>query len=174
MWSGVLATPNRRIVLAGFMGTGKSTVGRLAAIALGWCFIDMDAEIVVQEGMSIPYLFAQRGESAFRQIEREVLHQVLDRDEAVIATGGGALIDADNRAYAAAHSLLICLSAHPDTLAARLAGDSARPLLKGDWRALLDRRRAAYDSIMYQVDTTDKSAQQAAGEVLKIWYSVST
>jgi shikimate kinase len=155
------------------MGTGKSTVGKLVAAALGWRFVDMDAEIAARGGMSIPELFAQRGESTFRQIEHEVLHHVLDRTEVVIATGGGALIDADSRAYAAAHSLLICLSAQPDTLAARLAGDSERPLLKGDWRALLDLRRPAYDSIMHQVDTTDKSAQQSAEDVLNIWHSVS-
>ncbi len=169
-----MAIPNRRIIITGFMGAGKSTVGRLVANALGWQFIDTDAAISAREGMSIAELFAQFGEPAFRRIEREVLQQALDQEEVVIATGGGALIDADIRAYAAGRGLLICLSAHPDALAERLAADSERPLLRGDWRALLERRRAAYDSIPYQVNTDGKSPQQTAEEVITLWRSAST
>src|SRR5690606_27386423 len=106
MWSGGLAT---NIVLAGFMGAGKTTVGRLVAHRLGWPFVDADDEIVARAGMSIPEIFARYGEAHFRQIEREVCAELARREHTVIATGGGALVDETNLKTMLASGLVVCL-----------------------------------------------------------------
>ncbi|MCL4248933.1 MAG: shikimate kinase [Anaerolineae bacterium] len=162
------------IVLTGFMGTGKSTVGQAVAARLGWRFVDSDAEIVTRAGLSIPEIFAQQGEPAFRRIEREVVCALVDGQQLVIATGGGALIDEETRAYALAHALAICLTATPEAIAARLVGDTERPLLKGDWRVLLERRRPIYESFAHQLDTTGKAPEALVEEVLAIWQNALT
>jgi shikimate kinase len=156
------------------MGTGKSTAGRLVAERLGWRFVDSDAQIVVREGVSIAMLFAERGEPEFRRIEREVVRALVSEHEVVVATGGGALINDDTRAFALAHALVICLSASPEVLEARLAGDEARPLLKGDWRGLLEQRQAVYAVFPHQIDTTNKTPGEVAEEVLALWQHAST
>jgi len=168
------AARRRTIVLTGFMGTGKSTIGHALAERLGWRFVDSDAEIITRAGLSIAQIFAQRGEPEFRRLEREVVQALIDGDDVVVATGGGALIDDRMRAYALAHALVICLMAAPEAIEARLADDVDRPLLRGDWRALLERRRPIYESIPYQIDTTGKLPEQIVEEVLVIWQSAST
>src|SRR5690606_41418745 len=90
MWSGGLAT---NIVLAGFMGAGKTTVGRLVAHRLGWPFVDADDESVARAGMSIPGIFARYGAAHFRQIQREVCAELARPEHSVIATGGGTPVD---------------------------------------------------------------------------------
>ena len=166
MWSGGLAT---NIVLAGFMGAGKTTVGRLVAHRLGWPFVDADDEIVARAGMSIPEIFARYGEAHFRQIEREVCAELARREHTVIATGGGALVDETNLKTMLASGLVVCLRVSAEAVAERLAGQEGRPVLKGDWRALLERRRPAYDAIPYQIDTTGKSPEAVADEIVTLW-----
>ncbi|MCC6612003.1 MAG: shikimate kinase [Anaerolineae bacterium] len=156
------------------MGTGKSTIGRAVAERLGWRFADSDEAIVARAGLSIAQIFEQWGEPEFRQLEREVVQALIDDDEVVIATGGGSLIDERTRTYALAHALVICLMAAPDAIEARLADDMDRPLLRGDWRALLERRRPIYESIPYQIDTTGKQPEQIVEEVLRTWRNAST
>ena len=165
--------PPSNIVLTGFMGTGKSTVGKLVARRLKWPFVDSDEEIVRRAGLPIPQIFAQLGEPHFREIEREVCRALAGRQQTVIATGGGMLVDPTNREVMQASGLVVCLSASSKTLARRLRNDGSRPLASGDWRSLLARRQAAYDSIPYQVDTSGRKAADVAAEIIALWQSLN-
>jgi shikimate kinase len=155
------------------MGTGKTTVGKLVAKKLGWPFIDADDEIVRQAGMSIPAIFAQRGEAGFREIERDVCRALAGREQVVIATGGGMLVDESNRAVMLESGLVVCLVAPAELVNKRIGSDPNRPLLKTDWRALMEKRKPAYDSIPCQVDTTRKTPDRVAAEIIRLWQTHS-
>lgn len=175
MWSGDLVTTNdRNIVITGFMGTGKSTVGKLLAEKLGRPFLDTDEEIVRRVHKTIPEIFAQYGEAEFRHIERRMCRFLAAQRGFVISTGGGMLVDEGNREVMLASGFVVCLSASPEVIAARLAADkSERPLLKGDWRALLEKRRLAYEAIPCQIDTTDRTPENIVEEIQGLWQTVS-
>lgn len=148
------------IFLTGFMGTGKSAVGRALAVRLGKPFIDLDAEVERRAGMSIARIFAEAGESHFRGLEAARLVEVAPLD-AVIATGGGAFVAAANRDAMRAHGSVICLTADVDEILRRTAQDTTRPLLTGDdrearVRRLLAERADAYAQADYRIDTTRK------------------
>lgn len=123
------ATPNGNVVLVGPMGSGKSHVGRLLAARLELPFVDVDARIEADAGMPIPAIFAAEGEAGFRVRESRVLADMLARDGQVIATGGGAVLDAGNRAAMRAAARVIYLRVEPAEQLRRLAGDTGRPLL---------------------------------------------
>jgi shikimate kinase len=161
---------DRNIVITGFMGTGKTSVGQLVAARLNREFIDTDAEIVRRTGRAIPDIFAQDGEAAFRAIEGRLCRFLAAHRGFVIATGGGTLIDAGNRRVMLASGLVVCLSATPEAIMERI-GDTAgeRPMLRDDWRALLARRQAAYAAIPCQVDTTGKTPEAVAEEIATLW-----
>jgi shikimate kinase len=161
---------DRNIVITGFMGTGKTTVGRLVAEKLNRSFIDTDEEIVRRTGRTIPDIFQYEGEANFRHIERRMTRFLAAQQGLVIATGGGMLVDESNRDVMLASGLVICLTAVPDAILHRLKSDPIeRPLLKGDWRALLDKRREAYDAVPNQVDTTGKTPEEIAAEIVALW-----
>jgi shikimate kinase len=134
----------RTIVLVGLMGAGKSTVGRRLAARLGMNFIDADDEIERAAGMTIAEMFAKYGEDAFRDGERRVIARIIAGPPCVLATGGGAFVNGETRALILAKALAIWLDADVDTLAARVARRSTRPLLVGkDPRAVLTDLAAA-------------------------------
>lgn len=167
------------LILTGFMGTGKSTVGRLVAARLKREFIDMDDVIVERAGMPIPEIFANAGEAAFRQWEREAVTALAARQSIVIATGGGALIDPANREALAVSGLIVCLDASAETIFARLDGSSDRPLLHGEdaaarIRALLAERAAAYAALPHHIQTDTLTPHQTAEAVLKLWQTYAT
>lgn len=165
---------DRNIVITGFMGTGKTTVGRLTAEQLDRPFVDTDAEIAQHQGMSIPEIFAKEGEQNFRHIERRLCRFLAAQRGLVIATGGGMLVDAGNREVMLACGLVVCLTASPETIVERLKDEAdERPLLHGDWRALLEQRRAAYEAIPIQIDTSGKMPEQVAQEIVTLWQTVS-
>ena len=127
-----LRQPPRRIVLTGFMGSGKSTVGPLLAERLGWKFIDADEAIVAEAGCSIPEIFRQRGEPGFRELERAVIGRLVAGDGLVLALGGGAIEDASTRALLvqARDGMLLHLEVELATTLARCAGtEGDRPIL---------------------------------------------
>jgi 3-dehydroquinate synthase len=164
------------LVLAGFMGTGKSTIGRLCARQLGFEFIDTDAEIEKREGLRIPQIFEARGEAYFRAREAALAQELVQREGLVIATGGGMIADDATRAALLASAVCVCLSATPDAIALRVGPDAAarRPMLRGgDVReriaALLKEREPKYAQLHYRIDTTDLSLQNAAEAVTAIW-----
>jgi len=112
------------------MGSGKSSIGRRLAARMGVPLIDLDDYIVEQAGMTIPEIFATHGEEAFRAMETKALAEALG-ENAVIATGGGAVMREDNRALLKAHPPVIWLQASPEFLADRIDGDANRPLIAG-------------------------------------------
>lgn len=174
MWSGALDTPNdRNVVVTGFMGTGKSTIGKLLAEKLGRPFMDTDEEIERRVGMSIPEIFRRDGEARFRHIERRMCRFLAAQNGYVISTGGGMLVDESNREVMLASGFVVCLTATAEAIAERLKVDKAeRPLLKGDWRALLEKRRAAYSAIPHQIDTTGKTPEAITEEIIQLWQTV--
>jgi shikimate kinase len=162
------------IVLAGFMGTGKSTVGKLAAERLGLAFVDTDEVIVERAGKPISEIFSQEGEQAFRQLEAKVCLDIGGGSGQVIALGGGALLNAKVREDLVARNLVICLTCDLDEIARRVAdasgNDPSRPLFVRDRVAsLLASRAEHYAGLPHHIDTTHLSPQQAAEEVIRLW-----
>lgn len=164
------------IVLAGFMGTGKSTVGRLVAARLGRPFVDTDQLVEAEAGMPIKKIFEVRGEAEFRILERIACLRVSTLRGHVVAVGGGALLDPANRAALEAGGVLVLLTCEADRLAERLEESALRgerPLLSGDFREriahLLDARRPVYDSVRLKVDTTHLNPEQVAREVITLY-----
>lgn len=156
------------VVLTGFMGTGKSTIGRALAAALGYAFVDTDALIVERHG-EIEAIFATLGEQAFRAMERAVADELAARDEVVIATGGRFMLDPHNAA-ALADARVFTLAADVEEIVRRVSADgiASRPLLANadDPAAvvaeLLNQRRDAYGAFE-TIDTTSR----AIGEVVE-------
>jgi shikimate kinase len=164
------------LVLTGFMGTGKTTIGRLVAARLGLPFVDMDAEIEGRTGQSVPDIFASQGEEAFRQMERALCQELSERRGLVVATGGGALLDPVSREIMIRSGFVICLTASPEALVERLAGVDDRPLLHGNdpaarVRTLIDGRREAYAALPYHLDTTHLAPELVAEAVLDLWHT---
>jgi shikimate kinase/3-dehydroquinate synthase len=163
------------LVITGFMGTGKSQVGREVARRLERPFVDMDAEIEARAGKSIARLFAEEGEAAFRRLESDLCHELVRQRGLVIATGGGTLVDPANRMAMMASGTVACLTATLKEILHRLGKhDTARrPLLEGaepalEARRLLAARSAAYAALPWQVDTTGRSVAQVATEVVSL------
>ena len=163
---------NHNIILTGFMGTGKTTVGRLLADRLSRRFVDMDVLLAEQFGKSIAAVFADDGEEAFREAEASLCAQLAREQDLVVSTGGGALVDARNRETFAASGTIVCLTAHEDEILLRLQAADDRPLLAGEretrqrkMRALLRERRTAYGAISHQIDTTGLTPHEVADRV---------
>jgi shikimate kinase len=164
----------RNLVLIGMSGAGKSRVGRLVAERLRWRFVDTDAEIERATGRPVPEIFAAAGEARFRAIERDVVARVARRSGAVIATGGGAMLDPANRDALFANNLVVCLQASPEQIARRLAHSrERRPLLEGSdllaaIRALQEQRAPLYALAHGTVTTDDRTLGEVATEVIDL------
>lgn len=122
-----------RIYLTGFMASGKSTVGPRVADRLGHRYVDLDRFITAHDGRSIPEIFEEDGEEHFRILETEALHRTTDKEDLVVALGGGALVDDANRAFAKKHGYVVYLQVDTQTILSRV-GDEAdeRPLLQDE------------------------------------------
>ncbi|PJF25288.1 MAG: shikimate kinase [Phototrophicales bacterium] len=177
MWSGVLAIPEpthpipasaRSLVLTGFMGTGKTTIGRRVSALTGRPFVDTDDEIVRKAGKSIPTIFRDDGEAAFRALEQRVCKALAHVPGLVIATGGGMLVNAENRALMMEAALVVCLEAPPEVIETRLRANADRPLAV-NWRELLAARQPAYAEIPTHIDTGSKTIDEVAEELIERW-----
>jgi shikimate kinase len=162
----------RSIVLVGLMGAGKTTVGRRLADRLGLAFVDADHEIEDAAGMTIPEIFASHGEAYFRDGERKVIARLLDQGQQVLATGGGAYMNAETQAKIKERGISIWLKADLPLLMKRVNRRSDRPLLKnGDARQtmerLIDQRYPVYAKADITVDSRDVAHTSIVGDVLK-------
>ena len=167
-------TPPHNIVLVGFMGTGKSCAGKLLAERLDMTFLDMDEILVERAGKSVPRIFAEDGEPHFRALERELARELSARQGLVIAAGGGIVLDPHNIKDLSRTGVVVCLSATPEAIEARVGRDTNRPLLAGgDKRKkiaeLLERRAPFYAALPHQVDTTGLSVEHVADRVLSLY-----
>ena len=167
---GVMGT--LRVALVGFMGCGKSTVGPVLARRLRFEFVDLDLDIQKTAGRTIPEIFEQDGESAFRALESECLARCARRSHLVVAPGGGVVIVQANRRLLRTHFHVVYLRARPTTLAERLRGEAEhRPLLRGHpledrIARLMGERGAFYDEVASQiVDVDGKSPEAIAEEI---------
>jgi len=158
------------VVLVGFMGSGKSSVGRELARRFGAPFVDVDERIESTAGSPIRDLFAREGEPAFREREKAALRDALTVKGCVIATGGGAFSDDENRVLLRSYAPVVYLEAAVETLLERLAGDLGRPLLRGGdreevVRELLSRRIPGYRTADITVRTDGRTVEEVAGQV---------
>jgi len=156
------ALGGRAIVLVGMMGSGKSSVGRRLAGRLGLPFVDADTEIETAAGMTIPEIFAQRGEAEFRDGERRVISRILTtRAPLVLATGGGAFMNSETRQRVKELGISVWLKAEPDVLMRRVRKRSNRPLLQtADPEATLRRMLAEREPVYALADLTIQSSDE--------------
>jgi shikimate kinase len=160
------------IFLVGLMGAGKSTIGRHLAKSMGMEFVDSDHEIERRTGANIPLIFDIEGEAGFRQREKKVIDELTQRSSIVLATGGGVVLDPDNRTCLRERGKVIYLYATVEQLLARTAKDRNRPLLQtADPRARLEELLRARDALYREVadvvvDTGGRTARGAEREIL--------
>jgi shikimate kinase len=165
---------NCNIVLAGPMGSGKTTVGRLVAERLGREFKDTDRLIEDRTGISIVRIFSERSELYFRALEREVVKEIAEQRNLVVAIGGGTIVDEENRRELSSDSLLICLLAATNVLHQRLNGTNHRPLLKGrDLRTrieeVLRERMSVYRAVEHCIETDRLTVESVADRIVQIY-----
>ena len=163
----------KNLVLIGFMGTGKSAVGRAVAQRLGRPFIDLDERIETREGRAIAEIFRDQGEPYFRDVESSVIAEAAAQEGAVIATGGGAVLRPQNVERLKANGVLICLRADAETIAKRISRKPSRPLLAGEGdvreriERLLSQRAPAYAVADVTIDSDDHPVDRVVEEVLR-------
>lgn len=160
-----------KIVLTGFMGTGKSVVGRRLAERLTLPFVDLDDAIETTAGMTIPEIFASEGESGFRRRERELIASLANRGSCIVATGGGAVLDPENVQNLKTRAILVCLVAEPAVILQRLGADVRRPLLQSPdrlarIRELLEQRGPAYAQADLSVDTSGADVEEIVERIV--------
>jgi shikimate kinase len=161
---------HRPIALVGLSGAGKSSVGRALAAQLGWPLLDTDALAAQAAGCDLARIFAEQGEARFREIEAAALRAALDSAPAVVATGAGVVLRAENRALLRERAFVAWLDAPTAALVARLrAHDEARPLLQGDDPAeRLEAQRAARTALYAEVaDTHIATGKRAVEQVCR-------
>ena len=161
------------IIVTGFMGTGKSAVGNLLAQRLQREFIDTDTLIEHAAGQPIARIFAEKGETYFRELEKQMIRQVCQKQEIVIATGGGAIVNVDNATCLKESGTVICLTASPETIVQRVQGNKDRPLLQGEEplmkiRSLLTARAEAYAQADITIDTSALNPSEVVEVILAL------
>ncbi|NOT54908.1 MAG: shikimate kinase [Deltaproteobacteria bacterium] len=155
------------------MGTGKSAVGNLLAQRLHREFFDTDTLIEQTAGLTIARIFAEKGESSFRELEKQIIRQVCQKHEVVIATGGGAIVNVDNATCLKESGTVICLTASPETIVQRVQGNEDRPLLQGEEpltkiRSLLTTRAEAYARADVTIDTSALNPSEVVDMILAL------
>jgi shikimate kinase len=159
------------IALIGFMGTGKTSVGRFIAEQLRFAFLDTDELIVSRVGKPITEIFAAQGEPAFRALECQVVEELAKRMQTVISTGGGVPVNPANLASLKTHALVVCLWASPEKIWENVRGQAHRPLLhapdpQAKIRELLALREPYYRQADVLVNTEMRSAREVAQQII--------
>ncbi|MBI2503743.1 MAG: shikimate kinase [Candidatus Latescibacteria bacterium] len=157
------------VFLTGFMGTGKTKIGRLLALRLGRVFVDTDHLIEERAGLSIPQIFATQGEAQFRQLEHQCLAEAAARPEVVIALGGGAITQERNwELIGRTGGVVVCLQASVDTILERVSRKEDRPLLAGlsslEKRVAIERLLAERASFYHRADIQFPTSDQVDPE----------
>ncbi|MDA8228398.1 MAG: shikimate kinase [Desulfitobacterium hafniense] len=164
-------TINKNIILIGFIGSGKSTVGKRLSKVLGWEFIDTDWEVEEITGLDIPGIFKRHGETRFRSEEVLVVKKIVSKTKVVIATGGGTVVNQESWEALAQTGVMIHLYAPVDVILDRVGHKKDRPLLKKDLEEVKNlwlRRQVIYQKADYTVDTSDKNIDQVVAAVLAL------
>ena len=167
----------KNIILTGFMGTGKTSVGKCLAKELNLKFIDTDDLIEKEAGIYINEIFTKFGETYFRQLESKVINEVSSGANMIIATGGGAVVNPLNLLALKKNGILICLTASIDVILSRVGSGDERPLIseddkKGAISNLLKVREPFYKKADFIVDTTTKTVGEVIKEIkekIKLW-----
>jgi shikimate kinase len=162
----------RALVLVGMMGAGKTTVGRRVAARLGRTFLDSDEEIEKAAQMTIPEIFEQRGESEFRAGETRVISRIMTEKNVVLATGGGAFVNAETRALVKSEAVSVWLKAEVDILFERVSRRSNRPLLKtpnprATLEKLVEERYPIYAEADVTVVSRDVPQETVASDIIE-------
>jgi len=160
----------KNIILTGFMGVGKTSIGTRLASDLGYTFVDTDDLIEADQKTTITEIFAQKGEPYFRDVEARVIRTVLENENQVVSTGGGAVIRDENREAFKEAGLVVCLMARPEVIYERIKHETHRPLLKvpdpmARIRDLLESRAEFYGQADLIIDTSEKSVDEAVLEI---------
>ncbi len=163
----------KRVILTGFMGTGKTAVGQALANRLGFDFLDTDLMVEEETGKSITDIFEKQGETVFRDYEKKMVKKALEKEGVVIATGGGAITDPENLKLMKDKGYVIGLSASPESILQRVSNMDTRPLLKSKDRLkkierLLHRRSPYYRKADIIIDTTFRKIEETVEEILKV------
>ena len=160
------------LILTGFMGTGKTSLGKLLANRLGRGFVDLDQKIEQDSGMKITEIFAEHGEKYFRKLEKDMVKKVCAKKNLVIATGGGTVKDQENIQILKNSGVIVCLTTEPEEIFSRTERRGERPVLDngGEERLatikkLLAERQKFYEQADYTVDTTDWSPLQIMNDI---------
>ncbi len=165
----------KNIFITGFMGTGKSTVGRLLAQRTRKTFLDIDEIIECREGLSIKDIFSKKGEEYFRNLETNILKEISSRQGVIVATGGGTLLSEENVKLAESCGDIILLWATPEVILERLKQEKdCRPLLSGSNKlaqiiTLLNKRKEKYNRFGYQIDTSHLTIEQVVVKILELY-----
>lgn len=160
----------KNIILTGFMGVGKTSVGKLLAKDIGYTFVDTDVLIESDQRMDITSIFTKLGEPYFRDLETRIIRNILEGDNQVVSTGGGAVIRDENRSLFKKAGMVVCLTARPEVIFERIKRETHRPLLqtpdpRGKIKELLDSRNTYYRQADLLIDTSEKSIEDAVKEI---------
>jgi shikimate kinase len=163
----------KNIIITGFMGTGKSVVAKELARKLKMEFIDMDQIIEEGLGISISDIFARYGENYFREQENKLVKELSQKENRVIATGGGTLLSSDNARMLGQAGEIVCLYADTQTIYNRVKRKNDRPLLKGEnilnkINLLLEERKKIYDNIKWKINTTNFTTQEVVDKIINL------
>ena len=160
----------KNIILTGFMGVGKTSVGTRLAKDLGYVFVDTDELIEADQKTTITEIFSNFGETYFRDVETRIITRLLENEGQVISTGGGAVIRDENRKAFRENGVVICLTAHPESIYARIRHETHRPLLQvpdplAKIRELLAARDPFYRQADFVIDTSERSVDDVIAEI---------
>jgi len=165
----------KNLVLVGFMGSGKTAAGKIAAKRLGMAFVDMDTIIEVRAGQTIAQIFKTKGEPFFREQERTLAQELAGKSGQVVATGGGIVLNAENLREFEGSAVVICCWVNASVAYERTKHTKHRPLLEGEAdrrtriEALLSEREPLYKAIALQIDTSAMGVEQQANEIVRIY-----
>jgi shikimate kinase len=154
------------------MGTGKTEVGRILSRKLGYILVDADSEIEKEQKMSITEIFKQYSEPKFRDMEADIIKRLSEMKNAVISTGGGAVLRQENMDNLRKNGVVVCLTASPETILKRTISNNDRPLLQVEnplqkIKELLEFRKPYYEKADIMIDTEEKSPFEVAEEIIE-------